>query len=73
MQRRGFFWGEGGCEVMSLEGLCVVGTPDLPTQPPQSFLTQKKGQSDRTAICNADHVQEEGKKEPGINGPVSIC
>lgn len=41
------FFGEG-YEVMSLEGLCVVGTPDLPTQPPQSFLTPEKGQCDRT-------------------------
>lgn len=55
------FLGRGG-EVMSLEkGLCVVGTPDLPLS--ELFLTLEKGQCDRTAICNADHVQEEGKKE----------
>lgn len=68
-----------GVRVWSLEGLCVVGTPIYPLHPtspppnPQSFLTPKKGQCDRTAICNADHVQEEGKKKLGINGPVSIC
>lgn len=54
------FLGRGG-EVMSLEkGLCVVGTPDLPLS--ELFLTPEKGQCDRTAICNADHVQEEGEK-----------
>lgn len=42
---------------------CDVGTPDLLTPPSNSILTPEKGQCDRTSICNADHVQEEGKKK----------
>lgn len=64
------FW-RGGVRFLSLEG--VVGTLDLLAHPSyQSFLTPAKGQGDRTAICNADHVQDRRKK-PGINGSVSIC
>lgn len=71
--RGGFFWGGGAVRLWSLESLCVVGTHRSLQPPSPVFSDSRKDQCDRTAICNADHVQEEGKKKLGINGPVSIC
>lgn len=34
----GAFFSERGVRLWSLEGLCVVGTPDLPAQPPSNLF-----------------------------------
>lgn len=58
-QQRGFI-GEQ-CEVTECSGPVCCGNLWIPAHPhllPPIFSDSRKGQSDRAAICNADHVQE---------------